>query len=175
MNTPTTPVHFREITRENPYKICFVCLGNICRSPTAEGVLQHLVKQHGLESYFEIDSAGMSAYHIGEAANSKSRDIAQKHGVELLSRARQFDAFDLSYFDLILAMDEDNYHDILSLDRSRAYRGKVAMLRAFDPEPGDGNVPDPYYSRMDGFEHVFKVINRSCDSLIEKLKPFIVP
>ncbi len=175
MNMPNTPVHFREITLENPFKICFVCLGNICRSPTAEGVLQHIIRQGGLEPYFEIDSAGMSAYHIGEAANSKSRDIARKHGVELLSRARQFDAFDLSYFDLILAMDEDNYYGILSLDQSKMYREKVAMLRVFDPEPGDGNVPDPYYGGVDGFEQVFKVINRSCDSLIEKLKPFIIP
>lgn len=174
MNIPTTPVHFREITRDNPYKICFVCLGNICRSPTAEGVLQHIVRQQRLESYFEIDSAGMSAYHIGEAANSKSRDTARKHGVELLSRARQFDAFDLSYFDLILAMDEDNYYDILSLDQSKSYRDKVVMLRSFDPEPGDGNVPDPYYGGIDGFERVFNVINRSCETLIGKVKPFIV-
>lgn len=173
MHTPATTLHFREITKEKPFKICFVCLGNICRSPTAEGILQHLIREKGLESFFEIDSAGISAYHIGERPNSKSRDIARQYGVELLSRARQFEAFDLSYFDLILAMDEENYYDILSLDQNHSYRAKVTMLRSFDPKPGNGNVPDPYYGGLDGFELVFKVIRRSCLALIEKLEPFI--
>lgn len=168
-----TTFRFRQITKEKPFKICFVCLGNICRSPTAQGILQHIVYEKGIEPFFEIDSAGISDYHIGEPPNKKSRDTAMRYGIELTSSARQFGSFDLSYFDLILAMDEENYYDILSLDRKHIYRDKVALLRSFDPEPGNGNVPDPYYGGIDGFELVFKVIKRSCLTLIEKLESFI--
>ena len=173
MNSPSTTINFRKITQENPYKICFVCLGNICRSPTAEGVFQHLVINKGLASYFEIDSAGISAYHIGELPNSKSREIARQQGIELVSRARQFETFDLSYFDLILAMDKENYNDILALDRKANIREKVLLLRDFDPEPDDGNVPDPYYGGIHGFKTVFDIINRSCNVLLEKLESHI--
>src|SRR6056297_2167086 len=100
------------INKDNHYKICFVCLGNICRSPTAEGVFQHLINERGLEDYFEVDSAGTSAYHIGESANSKSQRAARSHGIALHSKARQFKPFDLDYFDLILAMDNENLQNV---------------------------------------------------------------
>lgn len=173
MISPTTSLIPRTITQENPYKICFVCLGNICRSPTAEGILQHLIRERDLNPYFEIDSAGTSAYHIGELPNSKSRKVAGKYGVELLSRARQFTPFDLKYFDLILAMDEENYEDIVSLDRNNEFANHVFLLRNFDPKPEDLNVPDPYYGGSDGFEHVFQVIHRSCMALMNQLQNFI--
>lgn len=160
----------RTITKENPYKICFVCLGNICRSPTAEGIFQHLVNERGLQPYFYIDSAGTSAYHIGEPANSKSRDVAHKHGVELRSRARRFTVADLEEFDMILAMDHENLHNIRQLDSRKQYSGKIKLMRNFDPEPGDGAVPDPYYGGMDGFQHVFDVVKRSCESLLDELE-----
>ena len=85
----------RPVTKENPYKICFVCLGNICRSPTAEGIFQHLVNQRGLQSCFYIDSAGTSAFHIGEPANSKSQWVANQQGLKLHSKARRFEPADL--------------------------------------------------------------------------------
>jgi protein-tyrosine phosphatase len=87
------------ITKESPFKIVFVCLGNICRSPTAEGVFQHLVNERDLQSYFYIESAGTSAYHIGEKANSRSRKTANEHGIELRSRARRFESDDLQEFE----------------------------------------------------------------------------
>jgi protein-tyrosine phosphatase len=158
------------ITTENPLKICFVCLGNICRSPTAEGIFQHLVNERGLQSFFYIDSAGTSAYHIGEPANSKSRDVARKHGVELQSRARRFTSSDLEEFDLILAMDHENLRNIQQLDSRNQFGQKIKLMRDFDPTPGDGSVPDPYYGGIDGFQHVFDVVKRSCESLLDELE-----
>lgn len=160
----------QSITKDNPFKICFVCLGNICRSPTAEGVFQHLVNERSLQSFFEIDSAGTSAYHIGESANSKSRQVAEKHGVTLHSRARKFDSSDLDYYDLILAMDDENFSNIRQLDNKDVFEEKIMRLREFDPDPGNGQVPDPYYGGMDGFENVFSVVKRSCEHLLDELE-----
>lgn len=163
----------KEITKENPYKICFVCLGNICRSPTAEGVFQHLVKERDLESYFEIDSAGTSAYHVGESANSRSQQTAKQHGITLHSKARQFDSFDLEYFDLILAMDQENLSNIKRLNNGKPDNANIGMLRDFDPKPGDGEVPDPYHGGIQGFENVFQIVRRSCENLLDQLEPNI--
>lgn len=167
-----TIIHsIRTITKENPYKIVFVCLGNICRSPTGEGIMQHIVNQDGYQAYFEIDSAGTSAYHIGEPANSKSQATANKYGIRLHSRARQFVAFDLDYFDLILAMDNSNYEAILQLAHHENRRKKLHLLREFDmlTDRKNSDVPDPYYGGMTGFENVFNIVKRSCEHLIDLL------
>ena len=158
------------ITKESPFKIVFVCLGNICRSPTAEGIFQHLVNERGLDPYFYVDSAGTSAYHIGEPANSKSQKLANEHGVELRSRARQFEKNDLEEFDLIVAMDRENLANIKSLDGSEAFEEKIVLLREFDPNPGDGEVPDPYFGGMDGFKNVFDIVKRSSEALLDELE-----
>lgn len=160
----------RKITKENPYKICFVCLGNICRSPTAEGVFQHLVNERGLQSYFYIDSAGTSAYHIGEPANSKSQWVANQQGVKLSSKARRFERIDLDEFDLVLAMDHENLRNIKHLDGTGTHSNKVKLLREFDPYPEDKAVPDPYYGGMEGFQRVFDVIKRSGEALLDELE-----
>lgn len=158
------------ITKENPYKIVFVCLGNICRSPTAEGIFQHLVNERGLDPYFYVDSAGTSAYHIGEPANSKSRQVAERHGVKLQSRARKFEPEDLEEFDLILAMDRENYDNLKQLDQDDKYGDKILLMRDFDPEPGNGEVPDPYFGGMDGFQNVFEILRRSSKELLDELE-----
>ncbi|MDZ7695284.1 MAG: low molecular weight protein-tyrosine-phosphatase [Balneolaceae bacterium] len=160
----------KKITKEYPYKLCFVCLGNICRSPTAEGIFQHLVNERGYQSYFEVDSAGTSAYHVGESANSKSQQIANKHGVQLHSKSRKFEYGDLEYFDLVLAMDHDNLQNVKNLDRKNRFSEKIGLMRDFDPQPGDGAVPDPYYGGKQGFENVFQVVKRSCESLLDELE-----
>ena len=165
--------YLRPISKDDPYKLLFVCLGNICRSPTAEGIFIHKVREAGLENYFYIDSAGTSAYHIGESANSKSQATANKHGIHLPSKARKFEYADLEDFDLILAMDSENLSNINQLDRKNKFSDKIKAMREFDPKPGDGEVPDPYYGGMDGFENVFQVLDRSCDALLEELKPHI--
>lgn len=164
---------FRPVSKDNPYKLIFVCLGNICRSPTAEGIFLSKVKEVGLENYFYIDSAGTAAYHVGEPANSRSQTTANKHGVHLPSTARKFEYSDLEEFDLILAMDSENLENIKRLDRKNRFSNKIKMMREFDPQPGNGEVPDPYYGGPEGFENVFQVLNRSCEALLEKLKPNI--
>ncbi|WP_234567598.1 low molecular weight protein-tyrosine-phosphatase [Rhodohalobacter sp. 614A] len=163
----------RKITKENPYKICFVCLGNICRSPTAEGVFQHLVNERGLQSYFFVDSAGTSAYHIGEPANSKSQWVANQKGVQLHSKARRFERADLDDFDLVLAMDHENLRNIQQLNGKIPSSERVKLLREYDPNPEDKAVPDPYYGGMDGFQRVFDVIKRSSESLLDELEEWI--
>lgn len=163
----------RAVTTENPYRIIFVCLGNICRSPTGEGVFQHLVKEKGLHSYFFVDSAGTSAWHAGEPANSKSQATANKYGVHLGSRARQFDASDLETFDLILAMDKENLQNIRQLDTQGHFQDKIKLMREFDPKPGDGDIPDPYYGGLDGFDDVYHIVHRSCETILDNLIPHI--
>ncbi|WP_340105128.1 low molecular weight protein-tyrosine-phosphatase [Rhodohalobacter sp. 8-1] len=161
------------ITKEDPYKIVFVCLGNICRSPTAEGVFQHLVNERGLQSYFYVDSAGTSAYHIGELANSKSRETAREYGIELRSRARRFEDEDLQEFDLIVVMDKENLENIKALDPESNFKDKIVLLREYDPAPGDGEVPDPYYGGLDGFQNVFNIVKRSCKALLDELEEHV--
>lgn len=163
----------RPISRENPYRICFVCLGNICRSPTAEGIFQHLVREEGLDPYFFIDSSGTSGWHRGEPANQKSQEVANRHGVTLHSRSREFDSRDLDEFDLLLAMDTENYRDILAHAKSDEQSQRVWLMREFDPEEGNRSVPDPYHDRMDGFERVYQILYRSSYQLLEQLKPSI--
>ena len=160
------------ITKENHYKICFVCLGNICRSPTAEGIFQHLIDDRGLEDYFEIDSAGTSAYHIGESANSKSQRTAQSHGITLHSKARQFKQFDLEHYDLILAMDNENLRNVRQMANGDQ-EAKIGRMRDFDPQPDDGEVPDPYYGGPEGFENVFQIVKRSCENLLDELESHV--
>lgn len=106
-NNSQRTLKLRTVTADNPLKVCFVCLGNICRSPTAEGVFEHLVKREGLLPYFEIDSAGTGAWHVGERANSRSRKVAEQNGVQLNSLARKFERSDLEEFDLVIAMDKE--------------------------------------------------------------------
>ncbi len=162
----------KPITSENHFKLCFVCLGNICRSPTAEGVFQHLVKERGLEEFFEIDSAGTSAYHEGESANSKSQRTANKYGITLHSKARQFKTSDLDYYDLILSMDNENLNNLRRMANGN-HSHKIGRMRDFDPEPGNGEVPDPYYGGQQGFENVFQIVKRSCEQLLDELEQHI--
>ena len=163
----------RDITEEKPFSVCFVCLGNICRSPTAEGIFLHKVKEAGLEKFFYIDSAGTAAYHVGEPANSKSQSAANKHGVDLPSKARRFEYADFEEFDLILAMDSNNLHNLEDMDRKNLHTSKIKMMREFDTSPDDGEVPDPYYGGMQGFENVFQILDRSTQQLLDLLTPHI--
>ncbi len=165
--------YLRTISKENPYKLCFVCLGNICRSPTAEGVFIHKVKEAGLASYFFIDSAGTAAYHTGNRADRRSQATANAHGIVLPSIARKFVYADLEDFDLVLAMDSENYANLRHLDTRGQYNHKIKLMRHFDPTPDDGEVPDPYYGGEQGFENVFQMIDRSCTTLLNELLAYI--
>lgn len=165
--------YLRPITKENPYKLVFVCLGNICRSPTGEGVFIHKVKQEKLESFFFIDSSGTAAYHTGETADRRSQETANGHGIHLPSIARRFEYADLEDFDLILAMDSSNLRNIKELDRRNKFDHKIKLMREFDPTPENMDVPDPYYGGAMGFENVFQMVDRSCEALLQELIPFI--
>lgn len=165
--------YLRPIIKENPYKLVFVCLGNICRSPTGEGVFIHKVKEANLSSYFYVDSAGTAAYHTGERADQRSQKTANSHGIHLPSIARRFEYADLEEFDLILAMDASNLRNIQEIDRNGKFLEKIKLMREFDPNPEDKNVPDPYYGGTMGFENVFQMVDRSCEVLLGKLKLYI--
>ncbi|MGB5768793.1 MAG: low molecular weight phosphotyrosine protein phosphatase, partial [Crocosphaera sp.] len=108
-----------------PYKLLFVCLGNICRSPSAENIMNYLIQKQGLDGQIICDSAGTSSYHIGASPDRRMRSAAARRGIKLIGEARQFDGSDFDKFDLILAMDKANYHDILKLDREHSYGDKV--------------------------------------------------
>ena len=150
-------------------KIVFVCLGNICRSPMGEGAMKYWVEEKRASGSYFIDSAGTSAFHVGEKADHRMRDVAFSHGIKLTSRARQFVKEDLEEFDYIIAMDESNYRNIVNLDPSNEF--KVFKLREFDNEAfGDLNVPDPYYGGIEGFDQVYHMVMRSCERLLEKIK-----
>ncbi len=150
-------------------KLLFVCLGNICRSPTAEGLMQALVSREGRSSEFLCDSAGTGGWHAGERADPRMREHAAKRGYDLTSRARQLQPEDLQTFDWILAMDDQNYRDILSLDPSGRDHGKVRMMTDFCRNHSDPVVPDPYYGGAAGFEHVLDLIEDGTSGLLDFL------
>jgi protein-tyrosine phosphatase len=151
-------------------RICFVCLGNICRSPTAEGVMQALVRKRGLADHIEIESAGTGGWHVGEPADPRSRAVARARGIELTSTACQFTAADFDRFDYVLAMDRSNRYALLAMARNQTDRGKIHLLRSFDPSaPGDADVPDPYYGGARGFDDVLDMCERACNGLLEHL------
>lgn len=155
----------------NRFSVLFVCLGNICRSPVAEGVFRHHVQEAGLSDAFHIDSAGTGAWHVGQSPDSRMTRTAASNGVDISQQhARQFVAEDLERFDLILAMDKSNLHDILYLDDGDAFGNKVKLFREWDPEPGDFQVPDPYYGGDEGFRNVFKMVDRTSSALLGSLK-----
>lgn len=151
-------------------RICFVCLGNICRSPTAGGIMLHLVRQAGLSSEIVVDSAGTGAWHVGEPADRRARATARNRGYELPGQARQFNHADFARFDYVLAMDSSNRRALLSLARSEAEQQKIRLFRSFDPEIPEGveaDVPDPYYGGARGFDDVFDMCERTCRNLLD--------
>ncbi|HVD99179.1 MAG TPA: low molecular weight protein-tyrosine-phosphatase [Cytophagaceae bacterium] len=150
------------------YKILFVCLGNICRSPLAEGVFKQYVSQKGLENNILCDSAGTAGYHIGSCPDTRSIQIARLYGIELDHFGRKLEPEDFNQFDVILAMDENNYKDILSLQKKSDGDAKVFMFRDFDPA-GKGNVPDPYYGSMKDFDEVYQMCARTSENLLKYL------
>ena len=151
-------------------RICFVCLGNIVRSPLAENMFLYLVDEAGMEGKYIVDSAGTGGWHVGEAPDPRMRKVAAAHGMSYNGRARQFQRGDFDRFDLIIAMDSENRDDLYYMTRSTEHRQKIHLLREFDPQGGtNASVPDPYYGGMDGFEEVYQVVERSCRGLLTAL------
>ena len=154
-------------------RILFVCLGNICRSPAAEGVFLHLLAREGLEDRFVVDSAGTGGWHVGNPADRRMRAAAERRGIHLPSRARQLDRGDLLSFDRILTMDDDNWQAVRSLARELAPGS--ADLALIEPMTShcrrfkSREVPDPYYGGEQGFEHVLDLLEDACEGLLETL------
>ncbi len=150
-------------------KVLFVCLGNICRSPTAEGVFRQKVREAGLEARIEIDSAGTGDWHVGKAPDARTRAAALRRGYDLSSlRARQVSAADFSRYDLVLAMDAANLRDLKRLRGSSGAAELDLFLRRYELEIDE--VPDPYYGGEDGFEQVLDLVERACDGLLMEVK-----
>jgi protein-tyrosine phosphatase len=150
--------------------VLFVCLGNICRSPLAEGVARHRAAGRGLDDALRIDSAGTGAWHVGEAPDPRSTDVAERNGIELRGPARKVTTQDLRSFDLVLAMDRDNLEALEGLRENADGRARIHLFRAFDPEPGDGEVPDPYFGGPDGFDQVFEMVDRTVERLLDRIE-----
>jgi protein-tyrosine phosphatase len=147
-------------------KLLFVCLGNICRSPLAEGIMKHKIAEQGLD--WEVDSAGTGGWHAGDLPDSRSIQVAQKHGVDLTyQRARKLRSIDYETFDRIYVMDSMNYQDVKRLANEDEYHKIELIMNEVEPHRNI-NVPDPYYGEGDGFEHVFQMLDRACDAIIKK-------
>jgi protein-tyrosine phosphatase len=154
----------------SPRALLFVCLGNICRSPTAEGVMRSVLAEAGIEGV-TVDSAGTAGWHVGDVPDRRSVAEARSRGLDLTGlRGRQVSTADFERFDLLLAMDAENEADLRRLAPDEQARSKVALLRSFDPAAtaaGDLDVPDPYYGGPDGFARVFDAIEAACRGLLD--------
>jgi low molecular weight protein-tyrosine phosphatase len=183
--------------REAPLRILFVCLGNICRSPSAEAVMRAKVARARLENAIEVDSAGTGDWHVGEAPDPRARSAASARGFSLESLARQVQTSDFAEFDVIIAMDRANLRALQRLAPAGPARAELRLLREFEPSAaaargdavatgGEGavrarddgdplEVPDPYYGGSDGFDRVLDLLEASCDGLLEELVARLQP
>ena len=151
-------------------KVLFVCMGNICRSPTAHGVFRKLVEDAGLAEMIEIDSAGTHAYHVGEPPDSRAQSTAQSRGIDLSDlRARKALAEDFDYYDYVLAMDQDNYHGLSAICPPGQER-KIGLLMDYAVQMRIREVPDPYYGGNRGFEQVFDMVEAAAGGLLNDIR-----
>jgi len=154
-----------------PVRVCFVCLGNICRSPTAEGTMRQLLEEEQLTAQIEIASAGTGDWHVGEPPDRRARAAGKRRGIDIRGRARRVVAKDFEYFDYVIAMDRSNERDLLRLAPGAAADAKVVLFRSYDPDsPRDADVPDPYYGEGDGFERVLDICEAACRGLLRHIR-----
>ena len=156
-----------------PTRLLFVCMGNICRSPTAEGVMRHLLREQGFEDEIEIDSAGTGGWHVGNPPDERATEAARRRGIALAGAARTVRPSDFEQYDLLLAADRENLADLRALAPDDEARAKVRLLREFDPGSRgapDLDVPDPYYGGPHGFEEVLDLVEAACRGLLEEVR-----
>jgi protein-tyrosine phosphatase len=152
-------------------KVCFVCLGNICRSPLAQGIFESLVKEEGLQDRIIISSAGVSGWHAGNPPDARMQQTARDHGIHLNSCGRQFQSSDFKQMDLVLAMDHTNLSALKKMRPEPELQDKLFLFRSFDPQrKNDLDVPDPYYGGDKGFETVYQIVDRTCPKVLDHLK-----
>jgi len=154
---------------EQKVSVVFVCMGNICRSPTAEGVFRHVVKQRNMQDVISIDSAGTHAYHIGESPDSRSQATAKSRGVDLSAqRARKVEENDFERFDYVIAMDRSNYENLKQL-ATPEQQEKLHLFMDFTNDWDNAEVPDPYYGGGDGFTNVFDMVQSASEGLLDHI------
>ena len=153
-----------------PFRLLFICMGNICRSPAAEGVMRRLVAEANLTDQIHIDSAGTAGWHTGNLPDQRMTAAAARRQFNLTSRARQVLASDLSTFDLALVMDHQNLHDLRPFDPDGRFQKKVRLFCEFCTDHKDTEVPDPYYGGPEGFEHVLNLLEDGCKNLLTQIK-----
>lgn len=159
-----------KIPNQKKYKILFVCLGNICRSPAGEGILKKYLQDRDLTDQIQVDSAGTSGYHDGELPDKRMRKHGLSRGYTFDSLSRKFTVRDFDHFDLILAMDDSNYNNILSLSLDLESESKVHRMVDFSIKYNHDHIPDPYYSGEDGFELVLDLLEDACEGLLADLE-----
>jgi protein-tyrosine phosphatase len=155
------------------YRVCFVCSGNICRSPTAEVVLRRLVEEAGLAGVVQVDSAGTGSWHVGADADDRAVAALRRRGYPVRRHgARQVGAGDLARCDLLVALDTEHAEELRRLATTQEQAAKVRLLRSFDPaaDPGDLDVPDPYYAGRRTFDHVLDLIEAGCSGLLAEIQ-----
>ncbi|MEX2528873.1 MAG: low molecular weight protein-tyrosine-phosphatase [Gemmatimonadota bacterium] len=157
--------------------VLFVCLGNICRSPLAEGIFLSLLQAEGLENRIQVDSAGTGGWHVGEAPDPRSRAVAQQNGIELTSRARQVAPQDFARFQWVIAMDRENRNELGNVQTVQGGPARLHLLLEFHPEApdvtgasGGVDVPDPYYGGPDGFQTVQRLVQEGCEGLLKAVR-----
>ncbi len=150
--------------------VLFVCMGNICRSPTAEAVFRHKVEAAGLDDRIRIDSAGTGAWHVGNPPDSRAQATARQRGISMAGQeARKVHVGDFERFDYVLAMDRDNLEDLLDLSPPR-YHDRIRLFLDFAPQVPESEVPDPYYGGPQGFEHVFDLVEAAAEGLLTEIR-----
>lgn len=154
----------------NRYKVLFVCLGNICRSPAAQGIFEHIVRENGAQDRFEVDSAGTYSGHRGELPDRRMRNAAMYRGFALTHKARPVSGLDFLDFDLIVAMDDQNYEDLMHLAPSVEATHKIKRMADFLTTRRISYIPDPYYMGAEGFAHVLDLLEESCRNLLDAIK-----
>ena len=152
-------------------RILFVCMGNICRSPTAEGVMRRLLDEEGLADRVHVESAGTGGWHVGEPPDERATLAARRRGIALAGAAQQVRRADFRSFDLLIAMDRENLRELLAIAPDEEAAEKVRLLREFDPAAsGDLDVPDPYHGGDRGFETVLDLVEAACRGLLDELR-----
>lgn len=151
-------------------KVLFVCLGNICRSPLAEAIFKHKIREKGWESQVEVHSCGTANYHVGDTPDPRTIKNAVKNGIMIDHLGRQLSKDDLETYDFILAMDRSNHANILKLENAKEHSHKIKLIRSFDLNPAGDEVPDPYYGHESDFQNVFDILSHSTDSFIRFLE-----